>query len=156
MSNKIDLASIVELSGTRYPAPYDEPVKARRWKALGQTAGLSQFGVNLLTLAPGVWSSQRHWHSHEDEFAYVLSGEVTLVMDEGEEIMRAGDCVGWKAGVQNGHVLKNLSNKDAVILVIGSRSDEDYGEYSDIDMKFAAGRYSGGGGFTRKDGSKIG
>lgn len=153
--NKIDLSAIVELSGTRYPAPYDEPVKARRWKALGQGAGLTQFGVNLLTLAPGVWSSQRHWHSHEDEFAYVISGEVTLVMEEGEEIMRAGDCIGWKAGVKNGHVLKNLSNKDAVILIVGGRSDEDNGEYSDIDMKFLPGRYSGGGGYRRKDGSAI-
>ena len=130
-------------------------MKARRWKALGQAAGLTQFGVNLLTLPPGVWSSQRHWHTHEDEFAYVLSGEVTLVMGEGEEILRAGDCIGWKAGVENGHVLKNLSDKDAVILVVGGRSDEDHGEYSDIDMKFLPGRYSGGGGYRRKDGSTI-
>ncbi|HCK84338.1 MAG TPA: transcriptional regulator [Hyphomonadaceae bacterium] len=154
--NKINLAAIAELSGTRYPAPHDEPVKARRWKALGQAAGLTQFGVNLLTLPPGVWSSQRHWHTHEDEFAYVLSGEVTLVMGEGEEILRAGDCIGWKAGVENGHVLKNLSDKDAVILVVGGRSDEDHGEYSDIDMKFLPGRYSGGGGYRRKDGTEIG
>lgn len=153
--NKLDLSAIAELSGTRYPAPYDEPVKARRWKALAQAAGLTQFGVNLLTLGPGVWSSQRHWHSHEDEFAYVLSGEVALVMDEGEEILRAGDCVGWKAGVENGHVLQNRSGTDAVILIVGSRSDEDHGAYSDIDMKFKAGRYSGGGGFTKKDGSAI-
>lgn len=153
---KIDIAGIAELSGTRYPSPYDEPVKARRWKALGQAAGLTQFGVNLLTLPPGVWSSQRHWHTHEDEFAYVLAGEVTLVMDEGEETMRAGDCIGWKAGIENGHVLKNLSDKDAVVLVVGGRSDEDHGEYSDIDMKFLPGRYSGGGGYRRKDGTEIG
>lgn len=153
--NKLDLDAIVELSGTRYPAPHDEPVKARRWKALGQVAGLSQFGVNLLTLPPGVWSSQRHWHAVEDEFAYVLSGEVTLVMDESEEIMRVGDCIGWKAGVRNGHVLKNLSAADAVILIVGGRSDQDYGEYSDIDMKFLPGRYCGGGGYAKKDGSAI-
>ncbi len=153
--NKIDLQSIIELSGTRYPAPYDEPVKARRWKALGQVAGLTQFGVNLLTLPPGVWSSQRHWHAKEDEFAYVISGAVTLVMDEGEEVMRAGDCIAWKAGIENGHVLKNLSNADAVILIVGGRDDKDQGEYSDIDMKFLPGRYSGGGGYARKDGTKI-
>ncbi len=151
--NKIDIVAIAEQAGTRYPPPHDEPVKARRWKALGQAAGLTQFGVNLLTLPPGVWSSQRHWHTQEDEFAYVLSGEVTLVMDEGEETMRAGDCIGWKAGVENGHVLKNLSDKDATILIVGSRADADHGEYSDIDMKFLAGRYSGGGGYRRKDGS---
>ncbi len=153
--NKLDLESVAELFGTRYPAPYDEPVKTRRWKALGQAAGLTQFGVNLLTLAPGVWSSQRHWHSHEDEFAYVLSGEVTLVMEEGEEIMRAGDCIGWKAGAQNGHVLKNLSSAEVVILIVGSRSDDDHGQYSDIDMQFLPGRYSGGGGYARKDGTPI-
>jgi uncharacterized cupin superfamily protein len=153
--NKVDVDALAELSGTRYPAPHDAPVKARRWKALGNAAGLTQFGVNLLTLPPGVWSSQRHWHSHEDEFAYIISGEVTLVMDEGEELMRAGDCIGWKAGVKNGHVLKNLSAADAVILVVGSRSDEDRGEYSDIDMQFLPGRYSGGGGYARKDGSQT-
>ncbi len=153
--NKIDLDAVVELSGTRYPAPHDGPVKARRWKALGQVAGLTQFGVNLLTLPPGVWSSQRHWHALEDEFAYVISGEVTLVMDEGEEIMHAGDCIGWKAGVKNGHVLKNNSNANAVILIVGGRNDEDYGEYSDIDMKFLPDRYSGGGGYRRKDGTQL-
>ena len=102
-----------------------------------------------------MWSSQRHWHSHEDEFAYVLSGEVTLVMDEGAETLRAGDCVGWKAGVENGHLLQNRSSADAIILIIGGRSDEDHGVYSDIDMKFLPGRYSGGGGFARKDGTPI-
>ncbi|MBY0564552.1 MAG: cupin domain-containing protein [Hyphomonadaceae bacterium] len=152
---KIDIATAPEVSGSRYPAPYDEPCAGRHARRLGDAAGLTQFGVNLLTLVPGVWSSQRHWHSHEDEFAYVLSGEVVLVMDEGEEIMRAGDCVGWKAGVRNGHMLQNRSTSDAVILIVGSRSDEDWGEYSDIDMKFHPGRYSGGGGYTRKDGTPI-
>lgn len=153
---KIDISAAPEVSGSRYPAPYDEPCRGRRSKRLGDAAGLTQFGVNLLTLAPGVWSSQRHWHSHEDEFAYVISGEVTLVMDEGEEVLRTGDCVGWKAGVRNGHVLQNRSTSDAVILIVGSRSDEDWGEYSDIDMKFHPGRYSGkGGGFTKKDGTPI-
>lgn len=155
MSNKIDIEKAPEGSGSRYPAPYDEPCKARRWKRLGAAAGLTNFGVNLLTLAPRVWSSQRHWHAVEDEFAYVLSGEVVLVMDEGEEIMRAGECVAWKGGVKNGHVLQNRSNADAVILIVGGCDDKDWGEYSDIDMKFHPGRYSGGGGYTKKDGSPI-
>ena len=133
---KIDLNDVPEMNGSRYPAPYDDPCKARRWKSLGLAAGLTQFGVNIVTLPPGAWSSQRHWHAVEDEFAYVVSGEVTLVMDGGEEIMRAGDCIGWKGGVKNGHMLKNLSDADAVILVAGGRSDEDWGEYSDVDMRF--------------------
>ena len=153
--NKLDVAALPELSGTRYPEPHSEPCKGRRWKALGAAAGLTQFGVNLLTLPPGVWSSQRHWHALEDEFAYVLSGEVTLVMDEGVEIMRAGDCIGWKAGVTNGHTLQNRSNADVVLLVMGSRNEDDHGEYSDIDMKFSSRRYSGGGGYTRKDGTPL-
>lgn len=153
--NRIDVPALPELSGTRYPEPYAEPCKGRRWKALSGAAGLTQFGVNLLTLAPGAWSSQRHWHALEDEFAYVLAGEVTLVMDEGEEIMRAGDCIGWKAGVKNGHTLQNRSNADAVLLVIGARHEDDHGEYSDIDMKFLPRRYSGGGGYTKKDGTPI-
>jgi uncharacterized cupin superfamily protein len=152
---KIDLATAPTGSGTRYPAPHDEPCKRRAWIRLGDAAGLTQFGVNLVRLAPGVWSSQRHWHSHEDELAYVLEGEVVLVTDAGDETLRAGDCAGFKAGDRNGHCLQNRSSADVVLLVVGSRSDEDYGEYPDIDMKFLAGRYSGKGGFVKKDGSPF-
>src|ERR1044072_4289489 len=110
---KIDIDSAPKGSGTRYPPPFDAPCKARAWSRLGDAAGLTQFGVNLVRLAPGVWSSQRHWHAHEDEFVYVLDGELTLVTDEGEEILRAGECVGFPAGVANGHCLQNRSASDA-------------------------------------------
>jgi len=150
---KIDQATAPRGSGTRYPAPHDEPCKRRSWLRLGDAAGLTQFGVNLVRLPPGVWSSQRHWHSHEDEFVYVLDGEVVLVTDAGEQPMRAGDCAGFKAGVRDGHCLQNRSGADAVLLVVGSRVDEDHGEYPDVDMVFAAGRYSGKGGFRHKDGT---
>jgi uncharacterized cupin superfamily protein len=152
---KIDLAKAPRGEGSRYPAPYDEPCRQRRWLKLGDAAGLTQFGVNLLTLKPGVWSSQRHWHSHEDEFIHVLDGEVVLVTDAGEEILRSGDSAGFPAGVEDGHCLQNRSQSDARILVVGSRSDADHGAYSDIDMKFLPGRYSGGGGYTRKNGDPI-
>jgi len=148
---KIDIENAPTGSGTRYPPPYDAPCKERRWRKLGDAAGLSQFGVNLVTLASGVWSSQRHWHSHEDEFVWMLEGELVLVTDSGEEIMRAGDCVGFKAGVRDGHCLQNRSNAVARFLVVGSRSDEDWGEYPDIDMKFLPGR----GGYVRKNGDRI-
>jgi uncharacterized cupin superfamily protein len=118
---KIDLATAPTGSGTRYPAPHDEPCKRRAWIRLGDAAGLTQFGVNLVRLAPGVWSSQRHWHSHEDELAYVLEGEVVLVTDAGEETLRAGDCAGFKAGDRNGHCFQNRSSADVVLLVVGSR-----------------------------------
>jgi len=150
---KIDPAKATEGTGSRYPAPYDEPCKARSWRRLGDVAGLTQFGVNLMRLPPGAWSSQRHWHSHEDEFVYVLAGEVVLVTDAGDEVLRAGESAGFKAGVRDGHHLQNRTSTDATLLVVGSRSDEDGGEYSDIDMKFAAGRYSGKGGYARKDGT---
>jgi uncharacterized cupin superfamily protein len=150
---KIDKATAPAGAGSRYPAPFDEPCKRRAWKRLGEAAGLTQFGVSLYRLAPGVWSSQRHWHALEDEFVYVLQGELVLVTDAGEETLRAGDCAGFKAGVRDGHCLQNRSQHDAEVLVVGSRNDADQGEYSDIDMVFGPGRYSGQGSYRHKDGT---
>jgi uncharacterized cupin superfamily protein len=117
---------------------------------LGDAAGLSDFGVNLLRLPPGCWSSQRHWHSAEDEFVYVVSGEAVLVTDGGEEILRAGDCAGFKAGVKDGHHLQNRSDRDVVLLEVGSRrASEDEGQYPDIDMRFL----KGDAGYVRMDGT---
>ena len=149
---KIDIPSAPEGKGSRYPAPFDEPCRERVWRRLGDAVGLTQFGVNLVTLRPGVWSSQRHWHAVEDEFVHIVQGEVLLVDDSGEQVMRAGDCAGFKAGERNGHHFINRSHADAVLLVVGGRGDADHGEYSDIDMKFLPGRYSGKGGYVHKDG----
>lgn len=152
---KIDLSRAPQAKGSTYPKPFDEPCLGREWLRLAAAAGLTQFGVNLLTLKPGAWSSQRHWHAKEDEFVYVAEGEVVLVEDAGETILKAGDCAAWKAGVQDGHHLINRSQRDAKLLTIGTRDDADQGEYSDIDMKFGPGRYSraGGTGYSRKDGT---
>src|SRR5690348_6647438 len=98
---KIDISAAKVSIGSGYPAPYDEPCRQRKRLRLGDVAALTQFGVNLLRLPPGVWSSQRHWHTAEDEFVYVLEGEVVLVTDDGEEVLRAGDCAGFKAGDSN-------------------------------------------------------
>ena len=156
MAKKIDLAAAPTVAGTLYPSPFDEPCRARRRVKVADAAGLTQFGANLCTLAPGAWSSQRHWHSHEDEFVYVLEGEVVMVTDAGEETLRTGDAAGFKAGVKDGHHFQNRSaTAPAKLLVVGGRSDEDHGEYSDIDMQFLPGRYSGGGGYRRKDGSSF-
>ena len=152
---KIDLETAPKRDGSAYPAPYDAPCKALRRLKVGDAAGLTQFGVNLVTVDPGVWSSQRHWHAEEDEFVYVLDGELVLITDAGEEIMRAGDCAGFKAGVRDGHHFINRSNAPARFLVVGGRGDGDWGEYSDIDMKFHPGRYSGKGGYTKKDGTPL-
>ena len=140
-------------TGTRYPAPFNAPCIDRVWRKLGDAAGLTQFGVNLLRLRPGVWSSQRHWHSHEDEFVYVLAGEVVLVTDDCEETLRAGECAGFRAGERNGHCLQNRTHRDAELLVVGSRHPDDHGEYPDIDMVFTAERYSGTGAYRHKDGT---
>lgn len=152
---KIDRSKTQKIKGSTYPAPFDEPCRERRVERLGAAAGLTQFGTNIVELAPGAWASQRHWHAREDEFVYVLTGELTLVEDEGETKLVSGDCAAWAAGVKNGHHLRNQSESSASFLVVGSRNDEDHGEYSDIDMVFGPNRYSGDkrGGYRRKDGS---
>ncbi|MGC2414564.1 MAG: cupin domain-containing protein [Stellaceae bacterium] len=142
MAKRIDLATLAVITGTLYPSPFDEPCLARQRQKLGDVAGLTQFGVNLLRLPPGAWSSQRHWHEREDEFVYVLSGEVTLVTDSGAEVLRAGDCAGFEAGDGNGHCLQNRSDRDAVALEIGSRIAGETAHYSDIDMTAHAGSYA--------------
>jgi uncharacterized cupin superfamily protein len=137
---KIDIESARVRVGSGYPAPFDEPCKARRRWRLGDVANLRQFGVNLLRLPPGSWSSQRHWHSAEDEFVWVLDGEVVLVTNAGEEVLRAGDCAGFPAGVADGHHLQNRSQREAVLLEVGSRRPgEDGCDYPDIDLTIPAG-----------------
>ncbi len=148
MPSKIDIAKAPTTAGTLYPPPFDEPCRARRRIRLGDAAGLTQFGVNLCTLPPGAWSSQRHWHTHEDELIYVVEGEVTLVTDAGAEILRAGDAAGFKAGDTDGHCFQNRSNADVVLMEIGTRVDGDAAFYSDIDMKT-----SPQGGYLHRDGT---
>ena len=139
MGKRIDVSAIAPVIGTLYPAPFDQPCRNRERRKLGDAASLTQFGVNFLRLAPGVWSSQRHWHSVADELIYVLSGEVVLVTDGGEEVLYAGDAAGFKAGDTNGHCLQNRSDREVLVLEIGSRITTDSAYYSDIDMIAPAG-----------------
>lgn len=132
---KIDIAAAPKRTGSDYPAPFDLPCKARTRQRLGEAGGLSDFGVNRMTLPPGSWSSQRHWHTHEDEFVFILEGEVTLIEDDGETVLRAGDCAAFPKNSSNGHHLVNKSSAPAVFLEVGSRSLQDVATYSDIDMK---------------------
>jgi uncharacterized cupin superfamily protein len=131
---KLNLAAVPTESGCNYPPPFDAPCLGSTWKRLGNAGGLTQFGVNLSRLPPGVWSSQRHWHSHEDELVYLLEGELVSITDDGEEVLRAGDCIAFKAGDPDGHHLVNRSSRDAVLLEIGARSPDDRCVYPDIDM----------------------
>jgi uncharacterized cupin superfamily protein len=150
MGKRINLQELPQVSGSGYPAPFDRACRDRIRQRLGDAAGLSDFGVNLMRLAPGAWSSQRHWHSAEDEFVYVLEGELVLVTDAGEEILRPGDCAGFKAGVRDGHHLQNRTDRDAVVLEVGSRKiEDDEGDYPDIDMRFL----KADGGYVHKDGT---
>jgi uncharacterized cupin superfamily protein len=149
MGKRIDAKATPVSVGSSYPPPYGAVCAARVRNRLGEAAALTDFGVNLLRLPPGTWSSQRHWHTAEDEFVYVLEGEVVLVTDAGEETLRPGDCAGFKAGVEDGHHLQNRSQTDVVLLEVGSRKAEDAGDYPDIDMRFSP------DGFTRKDGSPF-
>jgi uncharacterized cupin superfamily protein len=133
--SKLDIEKIPLDASTNYPPPFNKAVEGRVRKRLGKAAGLSQFGVNLCTLKPGAASSQRHWHENEDEFVYVLSGEVVLVEDGGETVLKTGEAAGWKAGVPNGHCLINRSDCDAVFIEVGSRAAQERAHYSDIDMQ---------------------
>jgi uncharacterized cupin superfamily protein len=132
---KIDIDNAPTGHGTGYPDEFAGPCKPRRRWRLGDAVGLDQFGVNLLRLPAGAWSSQRHWHSAEDEFVWVVEGEVVLVEEDGETVLVAGDCAGFKAGVANGHRKENRSDREAVLLEVGSRRPtEDACDYPDIDM----------------------
>jgi uncharacterized cupin superfamily protein len=143
---KIDTSVLPRRIGASYPRPFDVPCLERVRIALGDVAGLTDFGVNLLQLPPGAWSSQRHWHSAEDEFVWVMQGEVVLVTDSGEEVLGVGDSAGFKAGVADGHRLENRSESVAAVLEVGSRRSDDVSEYPDIDLRW------GPGGKTHKDG----
>ena len=151
MPKRIDVSKIAAVIGTLYPEPFDQPCRARARQKLGDAAGLTQFGVNLLRLPPGVWSSQRHWHTGSDEFVYVIAGEVVLVTDSGEEILRAGDAAGFKADDGDGHCLQNRSATDALVIEVGTRTSDDSAHYSDIDMVAPANGQPAI--YTRRDGS---
>lgn len=146
---KIDLNSVPEVSRTSYPKPFSDDVAGRYYRRLGQAAGLRDFGVNLCRLAPGAWSSQRHWHSSEDEFVWMIEGEAMLVTNVGETVMRPGDCAAFPAGVPDAHHLINRSDRDAVFLVVGSDKPADTCHYPDVDLHLPR----NDGDFTRKDGT---
>ncbi len=147
---KIDIASLPIDSRTNYPAPLDRVVLGRQRKRLGNAVGLDQFGVNLTTLKPGAASALRHWHEKEDELIYMLEGEVVLVEDGGETVLKPGDAAGFNANSANGHHLVNRSARDAVYLEIGTRSKHERAHYPDVDL--LAVRDDDGMRYTHKDG----
>ncbi len=147
---KIDIAKLPLDSRSNYPEPFNQVVSGRSRKRLGNAAGLDQFGVNLTTLKPGAASSLRHWHEKEDELVYVLEGEVVLIEDAGETVLKPGDAAGFKANVRNGHQLVNKSGRDAAYLEIGTRAKHERAEYPDVDLVMI--RDEKGSNFSHKDG----
>lgn len=151
----ITAASVQPRRGSSYPPPFDAPCAGREKHALGDAFGLTDYGVNQVTLPPGTASSQRHWHSAEDEFVYILVGNPTLVTDSGRTPLQPGMCAGFPAGSGDGHHLLNETDEAVSYLEVGSRRPGDDVEYSDIDMRIR-GRSSGRGtgrGYEHKDGT---
>lgn len=148
---KLDLSKVPVKTGSIYPSPYAKMMAGRSSQRLGDAGGLTQFGVNLVTLQPGALSSLRHWHLAEDEFVMVTAGECTLVQDEGATLMRAGDCAAFPANTPNGHHFINHSTRIASFLVIGSKAKREVATYSDVDLKVTM--ESGSVTFTHWDGT---
>jgi uncharacterized cupin superfamily protein len=144
---KIDLGSVPQTNATGYPPPFDREVQGRWYRRLAPASGLTDFGASHVVLKPGAWSSQRHWHDGEDEFLVMVAGEAVLIEDDGETVLRPGDCAAFPKGVPNGHHLVNRGDSDCCFVVVGG-GKRTGGGYSDIDMLFTADdRY------TRKDGT---
>ena len=147
---KIDLDAVPRTNATGYPPPYAAEVEGRWYRRLAPVAGLSKLGASHVTLKPGAYSSQRHWHRGQDELVVMLEGEAVLIEDDGEHPVLPGDVLAWPAGVENGHRLHNRSDGDCVFVAISAGNrDGDSGEYPDIDMVFDA------DGYARKDGRRY-
>lgn len=146
---KIEIENVPERRGVGYPEPFAALSAHRLRKRLGDVAGLTDFGVNLTRLPPGEWSSQRHWHSAEDEFVFLLEGELVLVEDGGEILLQAGDAAAFPKASGNGHHMINRSDRWAVYLEVGSRTREDVATCSDVDLM----SNNVDGRFLHKDGS---
>ncbi len=144
---KLDLETIPQTNATGYPAPFDAPVADRWYRRLSPPSGLTQMGISHVTLKPGTWSSQRHWHEDEDEFVVIVSGEAVLIDDDGEHPMKPGDCAAFPMAAANGHHLVNRSAEDCVLIAVGAGTRPSSGSYSDIDMRFTD------AGYVRKDGT---
>jgi uncharacterized cupin superfamily protein len=146
----LDPASVKEVRGSAYPEPFKSRMGERMKKRLGEACGLTKFGVNLVTLGPGGQSALRHWHTLEDEFVYVLEGEVVLITNDSEQVLRAGMCAGYPAGKRDAHHFINRSQRPAKYLEIGNRIEEDTASYPDDDLMWVEGNVA-----AHKDGRRY-
>ena len=130
----LDPEAVPARTGSAYPEAFRDRCAGRSKQALGDALGLKHFGVNLVRLEPGHWSSMRHWHTCQDEFVYVIEGELVLVTGGGEQTLRAGMAAGFRAGAADGHHLQNRSPAPAVYLEVGDRLPGDEVCYPDVDL----------------------
>ncbi|HZE61436.1 MAG TPA: cupin domain-containing protein [Burkholderiales bacterium] len=149
----IDTAEVAEVRGSGYPEPFKSRMGDRVKRRLGAACGLKNLGVNLATLGPGGQSAVRHWHTLEDEFVYVLEGEVVLVTNAGEQPLRAGMCAGYPAGSKDAHHFINRSQKPAKYLEMGTNVQGDTAFYPDDDLFIMW--MEEGMAYTHKDGRKY-
>lgn len=147
----IDLSTAPVKTGSIYPPPFDAEMTGRSSIRLGEAGGLTQFGANLVILAPGAKSSLRHWHAAEDEFVMVTEGALTLVQDAGPVEMRPGDCAAFPAGIPDGHHFINRTDREVRFLVVGTKAPRETATYSDVDLRVEL--ENGSATFTRHDGS---
>ena len=145
----LDPMTLEPRTGSGYPEPYRSRVLPREKRALGNALGLTKIGINHTTLPPGKESSMRHWHTHEEEFIFVLSGEMVLRTNADEQLLKAGMCCGFPLGTTDGHQVVNRGTAPAVYLEVSNRDPADAAEYSEVDLLYR------GGAFTRRDGSKF-
>lgn len=149
----LDLATCPVKTGSIYPEPWAGQMAGRSSLRLGEAGGLTQFGANLVTLEPGARSSLRHWHEQEDEFVMVTEGACCLIQDEGETVMRPGDCAAFPAGDTNGHHFVNRTDRPAKFLVVGSKARREVAHYSNVDLIITI--ENGAAAMTHRDGSPL-
>jgi uncharacterized cupin superfamily protein len=132
---KIDRSKIPFANNPSYPKEFAPVIEGREKQKLGDAVGLTQFGVNVARIKAHSKSALRHWHESEDEFIYMLEGELVLHEDDGETVLKPGDAAGWRANGGIGHCLINRTGKDALYLEVGTRSKDERVHYPDVDFR---------------------
>ena len=148
---KIDMSAVPVLDRLVYPAGFREETAGYEQQRVGDAAGLDQFGVNRVVLPPRSRTALRHWHEQQDELVIVIAGEVVLREEDGETILRGGDCAGFKAGVANGHAFENRSDEPVILFEIGTRTDDETVHYPDVDLRYE--KRGSSRTFSHKDGT---
>lgn len=135
---RVDIEKVETTNRTSYPQPFSADVQGRCYQRIGKASGLTEIGISRVTLQPGAWSSQRHWHEGIDEFLVMLAGEAVLIENDGETVLKAGDCAAWPKDIPNAHHLVNRSDRPCTFIVVDNRRGEGDCHYPDIDLHYHA------------------